>query len=213
MDETVLPRTYTLSSAEGEIATISVSDRRLFGLQFDTITYPGEHSGKMDAEEMANGFVRQLGSISKNAGPLRLSLQGHADGISVSDISCSALALTKASQEQQTENKLVSYFLHVQTMAEAWLYHKATGTKPRCFGPPDLSDPLLALEQEILTQISDRSMSLHTAMAKSSLMILPFPGGRRAILAVDQQCFFLAVVSEVEVESITQFWKNLFDPE
>lgn len=210
VDETVLPRNYTLTNGTGHIAMLTISNRRLFGLRFNDTLHPEKPSGASDADELAGDIVNQLRSVCKTPGPYQLHLHSRAENLSAVDANCSAASLRKASSIQQGESRLASFSSRIQSMAEAWLYNENTGKLPQCRGPADIQEKLVALEEEIIEQINDHNLSLRTALAKPSLTILPFCHSKRVVFALDKQNFILAIISEAEMKGVTQLWTEIF---
>ncbi len=210
VDETVLPRNYTLTNGAGHIAMLTVSNRRLFGLRFDDTLHPEQRSDALGADELAGDILNQLRSVCETPGPYQLHLHSRAESLSAVDASCSVACLRKASSIPQDENRLASFSSRIQSMAEAWLYNENTGRPSQCSGPADIQERLLVLEEEIIERNNDRNRSLRTALVKPSLTVLPFRDGKRVIIALDKQNFILAIIREAEVQGIIQFWSKKF---
>ncbi|MEZ5715812.1 MAG: hypothetical protein R3D85_11945 [Paracoccaceae bacterium] len=211
VDETILPRNFALIGASGEVAVLTVSNRRLLGVEASgSPLIPGVATGGRAAEEFSD-ILRAVWEVSA---PLRLVLKGRADGFSIEDASCSALDLRQAAAEPAAEQGMEGFLSAVQAQAQAWFCRAGIAVQPIQDGAPEASETLTALARDVAAQRAKSKAGAVRAPSsqRPTCAILPYDGDRRVLVAEEADALILALADAAATEALVAAWKLAFRP-
>lgn len=109
INETVLPRTFTLCSDTGTEATVVISNRRLIALEI------GERKVELDAERyrdagaVAREYAKAIKALFLRSGPMRLRLVGRAPAIMAQGRTCTATHISQVAHQPGFENRMKAF--------------------------------------------------------------------------------------------------------
>lgn len=211
VDETILPRRYALTGADGEAAVLTVSNRRLLGVEVaESLPIPGVAMGGRAAEEFA-GILHAVWEVSP---PLQTVLKGRAHGFSIEDASCSALDLRLAAAEPAAEQGMEGFLSAVQSRAEAWYCRGGIAVQPIQNGPPEALETLTALARDVAAQrAKGKAGSVRAPSSQRPVCtILPYDDACRVLVAEEADALILALADAAGAEALIAAWKQSFRP-
>ena len=205
VDETVLPREIAVEGVAGVIAVLTISNRRLVGLEAEEPT-----AGDPEAEAPAERFIRRLRALCDGAGPFRLVLRGRADGFAVEEASASAAELRRLAAPAVDGQGMAGLLASLPGRAEGWLFRAATGDEPQLAGTDAACALLVAFDREITAMDLARGGPVRAPAGPPCCAILALDEDRRMLLAEDSEALLLAVTDAVESAQLIDAWKTAF---
>lgn len=207
VEETVLPRSFALTDGPRDVAALTVSNRRLVGMNDDAgAVVAGPQTGA--AAEL---FALKLQDLWRNAeGPLRLRLTGRAEGFSVGEMSCSADDLTRAAAALNDPAGAAAFLAGLHARALALLVRESAEAAAQTAGDAALCEALGKLDAELSQAGSGKGSTLPQTEAQPSCAVLPYGPDRRIVMASEGGGLVLAVIASEEVDTVLAEWRRAF---
>lgn len=204
IDETVLPRRFALANDAGVLAHLSITSRRLIGVQL-----PG-HDTVSDTAPPSTQFAKLIARACAAGGPFHLNLSDRDGAISEAGQSCTVEDLRSAISNLPTENQLHGFSGQIEPMALAWLFFADAKTDPHHGGDATHFTLLAELAAKTRRDAAGRAGPAAKIAAKPSCTVLPLDDTQCIAIATDGNTLFLAVLSREHGATAADHWTALY---
>lgn len=122
IDETVLPRRLMLRSNGETVAELTVTNRRLVGLNVGGRAVEVAPDEDVDPDEVARRYAGALASLCAASGPLELCRAGRAAKATTGSTACTAHRLAAATDTPDVEDRVKAFLQHIHAASSGWIY-------------------------------------------------------------------------------------------
>lgn len=202
IDDAVLPRSLALMAQGQEQARLTVSNRRLAGLDLAGVAQ-ADAPQPPDSETAAQVHAERLKRLAARGHDLSLRSLGPATGTNRgAAASCSARQLAAALLALDREGRLEGVFRALRASSLAWVMCPGRGDV-RTEGPEDLVACMTGMAE-------DPASHCQVGGKAPRCTILSLPEARRLLIAADGDDCLLVALHEADLAQAMQVWRDLY---
>lgn len=203
IDEIVLPRLLHLHSGPREVARLTVSHRRLIGVDL-----PGRPAVPRDAKDMADLFAARLVEITETRGDLTLTVGRRAAPPNHAEIACSVTALTQALELATTQNAFDRLLRQAGALAVAQLRWSERSPQGQSSGVADWGVPLRAFAENYRAMGRDHPADARVGPLRTEGLMIPLTAGQVLVVASLGNKGFAAVLPRQAGLDVIASWQS-----
>ena len=201
IDEIVLPRLLHLHSGPREVARLTVSHRRLIGIDMsDRPAVPG------GAEDLPGVFAARLVEIAQTRGELLLTVGRRPALPNHAETACSVTALNRALALVTTQNAFDRLLRQAGTQSFAQLVWSGTGAQPQFSGAPEWVAPLQRFAESYLAMGKDHRADARVGPLRTEGLVIPLTAAQVLVIAsLESRGFVVILPRQIGLELIASW--------
>ena len=201
IDETVLPRLLMLRCGPREVASLTVSHRRLIAIAMpDRSALPG------DATDLPGLLAARLVEIAETRGELMITVGRRPTLPTHAEAACSVTALSKALAFATTQNAFDRLLRQVGARSFAQLLWSETGTQPQFSGAPDWAIPLQRFAETYRAMGTDHRADARVGPVRTEGLLIPMAGDQAVVIAsLESRGFAVVLPRQIGLELIASW--------
>lgn len=215
IDETMLPREFSISTDTGMSARMLISNRRLICLDIDSTPDSDDQTLPADPEAAANLYAQQLQDVFRRSREIRVRSTGRENETSTTGISCSAQGLAQSFglplNRQSTPNKLGDFIGKVEPLALASVCLLSGQPDQAGQGPDQMVALLKALAQrQASTKTSHPAHLPKIAFAKPRCEVVQINDTQSVVQAFERDEKIVLLIAAEKTGDVTAIWQNIY---
>lgn len=201
IDETVLPRLLHLRCGPRQLASLTVSHRRLIAIAMpDRSALPG------DATDLPGLLAARLVEIAETRGQLTLNVGRRPTLPTHAEAACSVTALSQALAFATTQNAFDRLLGQVGARSFAQLHWSETGTQPQFSGAPDWAIPLQRFAETYQAMGTDHRADARVGPVRTEGLLIPLTNGQAVVIAsLESRGFAVVLPRQIGLELIASW--------
>lgn len=201
IDEIVLPRVLHLHSGSRQVASLTVSHRRLIGIDM-----PGRSAVPGDAKDLPDLFAARLVEIAETRGDFLLTVGRRPSHPNHAETACSVAALNQALALATTQNAFDRLLSQAGTQSIAQLVWSGTGTQPQFSGAPDWAVPLQRFANNYRAMATDHPADARVGPLRTEGLVIPLTAGRVLVIAsLESRGFAVVLARQIGLELVASW--------
>ena len=214
IDETMLPRAFSISTDTGMSARMLISNRRLICLDIDSNARSTDQSLPTDPEAAANLYARQLQDVFHRSREIRFRSTGRENEAMATSISCSAQGLAESFgiplNSQSKPNKLDEFIRKVEPFALASVRVSSGQQDQDVHGSDQMVSLLTALVQRRAKTAPHHTQPPQIASAQPRCEIVQLNDALSLVQAFEQDEKILFLVGAEEIGNVSTNWQRVY---
>lgn len=214
IDETMLPREFSITTDTGMAARLLVSNRRLICLDIDNTPDTSDEPAPADPEAAATLYARQLQDVFQKSRKIRVRLSGRETAAIATNISCTAQCLAESFglplSRQAAPGKLDAFINSVEPLAWAWMRVMSGQQDQNASGPDHMVALLKALVQRRADKAKHQSQPAQIAPTRPRCEVVQVNDKLSMVQVIEHDERALFLVDVAQVADVAEHWQRIY---
>lgn len=203
IDEIVLPRLLQLQSGLRDVARLTVSHRRLIGIDM-----PDRSAIPADTDDLPGRLADRLVEIAATRGELLLSIGRRPSLPNHAETACSVNSLYRALALATTQNAFDRLLRHAGSQSVAQLVWAAIGLQPQFSGAPEWALPLQTFAENYMAIGPDRRIDARVGPFRTAGLLVPLTDDQVLVIASLETNGFAAILPRQIGLELISAWQS-----